>query len=105
MWLGAGMTPVMFPGIQHFMPQMNMGMAAPPMHNPMQLPNVPHDPSISMAQIPNQSLMCPNPVLGAFNYQNQVQNPCLSEQYARYVGYHLMQSASQVIDFFLICLS
>ncbi|KAK7300208.1 hypothetical protein RJT34_11047 [Clitoria ternatea] len=89
MWMGAGMAPMMFPGIQHYMSQMSMGMSAPSLpsiHNPRQLP---HD------QISNQTLMCQNPVLGGFSYQNQIQNQCLSEQYARYMGYHLMQSASQ----------
>ena len=101
MWMGGGMTPVMFPGIQHYMSQMGMGMGAPSLpsiHNPMQLPKVPHDQAMSVLQIPNQNLMCQNPVLGAFNYQNQMQNPCLPEQYARYMGYHLMQNASQVIN-------
>ncbi|XP_027369089.1 transcription factor PIF4-like isoform X2 [Abrus precatorius] len=103
MWMGAGMSPVMFPGIQHYMSQMNMGMAAPSLpsiHNPMQLPKVPNDQSMSMTQIPNQTLMCQNPVLGAFSYQNLMQNPYLSEQYARYMGYHLMQSASQPMNVF-----
>ncbi|XP_061342773.1 transcription factor PIF4-like isoform X2 [Gastrolobium bilobum] len=98
MWMGAGMTPMMFPGIQHYMSQMSMGMTAPSLpsiHHSMQLPRVPHDQSISVAQIPNQTVMSQNPVLDAFNYQNQMQNPCLSEQYARYMAYHLMQSASQ----------
>ncbi|KAJ1388010.1 Myc-type, basic helix-loop-helix [Sesbania bispinosa] len=95
MWMGAGMTPLMFPGIQQYMSQMSMGMAPPSIHNPMQLPRAPHDQSI-----PNQALMCQNPVLGAFNYQNQMQNPCLSEQYARYMGYQLMQNASQPMNVF-----
>ncbi|KAG5081584.1 hypothetical protein AAZX31_02G265700 [Glycine max] len=103
MWMGGGMTPVMFPGIQHYMSQMGMGMGAPSLpsiHNPMQLPKVPHDQAMSVLQIPNQNLMCQNPVLGAFNYQNQMQNPCLPEQYARYMGYHLMQNASQPMNVF-----
>lgn len=104
MWMGGGMTPLMFPGIQHYMSQMSMGMATPSLpsiHNPMQLPRVTHDQSnsISVAQIPNQAVMCQNPVYGGFNYQNQMQNQYLSEQYARYMGY-LMQSASQVIGLF-----
>ncbi|KAL2316843.1 hypothetical protein Fmac_030719 [Flemingia macrophylla] len=103
MYMGAsnGMTPVMFPGIQHYMSQMGIGIGAPSLpsiHNPMQLPKVSHDQSMSVAQIPNQTLMCPNAVLGAFNYRNQMQNPCLPEQYARYMGYHLMQSASQPMN-------
>ncbi|XP_057431704.1 transcription factor PIF4 isoform X2 [Lotus japonicus] len=104
MWMGTGMTPMMFPGIQHYMSQMGMGMATPPfppIHNPMQLPRGPLDQSIAASQTPNQSLMSPNPILGAFNYQNQMQNPAISEQYARYMGYHLMQNASQVSNWFL----
>lgn len=100
--MGSGMTPMMFPGIQHYMSQMGMGMATPPfppIPNQMQLPRVPLDQSVLASQAPNQTLMCQNPILGPFNYQNQIQNPALSEQYARYMGYHLMQNASQVICF------
>lgn len=99
--MGAGMTPVMFPGIQHYMSQMGMGIGGPSLpsiHNPMQLPKVGQAMSVTQPQpqMPNHNLLCQNPVLGAFNYQNQMQNQCLSEQYARYMGYHLMNSASQV---------
>ncbi|KAI4305982.1 hypothetical protein L6164_029303 [Bauhinia variegata] len=103
MWMGTGMTPVMFSGIQHYMSQMGMGMAPssfPPIHNMMHLPRMPVDQSIPVAQTPNQTVMSQNPVLGALNYQNQMQNPTLSEQYARYMGYHLMQSASQPMNAF-----
>jgi len=105
--MGAGMTPVMFPGIQHYMSQMGMGIGGPSLpsiHNPMQLPHA-QPMSLTHPQMPNQNLMCQNPVLGAFNYQNQMQNPCLSEQYARYMGYHLLHSASQVNTKFLFSLS
>ncbi|TKY46721.1 Transcription factor PIF4 [Spatholobus suberectus] len=104
MWMGSGMAPMMFPGIQHYMSQMGMGMATPTfppsIHNLMQLPRVPLDQSVSASQTPNQTLMCQNPILGAFNYQNQLQNPALSEQYARYMGYHLMQNAPQPMNVF-----
>ncbi|KHN12001.1 Transcription factor PIF4 [Glycine soja] len=103
MWMGSGMTPVMFPGIQHYMSQMGMGMGAPSLpsiYNPMQLPKVPHDQAMSVPQMPNQNLMCQNQVLGAFNYQNHMQNPCLPEQYAPYMGYHFMRSASQPMNVF-----
>ncbi|MED6146781.1 transcription factor [Stylosanthes scabra] len=117
MWMGAGMTPVMFPGIQHYMSQMSaMGMAAaatqPSPLPSMQIPRMPLDhqsnmnmPSVSVSVPPpsSQALMCQNPaVLGAFNYQNhQMQNPCLAEQYARYMAYHhLMQTASQPMNVF-----
>jgi len=99
--MGSGMTPVMFPGIQHYMSQMGMGIGGPSLpsiHNPMPLPKLSHAQAMSVTQpqMPNQNLMCQNPVLGAFNYQNQMQNPCLSDQYARYIGYQLLHSASQV---------
>ncbi|XP_004499539.1 transcription factor PIF4-like isoform X2 [Cicer arietinum] len=100
MWMGSGMTPMMLPGFQHYMSQMGMGMTAPsfpPLQNPMQLQRIPLDQSV---QTPNQTLMCPNPILGAFNYQNQIQNPALSDQYARYMGYHLMQNASQPMSMY-----
>ncbi|KAK7276718.1 hypothetical protein RIF29_17863 [Crotalaria pallida] len=101
MWMGAGMSPMMFPGIQHYMSQMSMGMNAPSLpsiQNSMQLPRVPLDQSISLPQTPNQNVMCQNPVLGAFNYQNQMQNSFLAEQYARYMSYQLMQSATQPMN-------
>lgn len=72
---------------------MGMGMGPPPlpsMQNPMHLPRVPLvDQSISMAPTQNQAV---NPV----NYQNQMQNPTFSDQYARFMGFH-MQAASQVL--------
>ncbi|CAJ2639561.1 unnamed protein product [Trifolium pratense] len=103
MWMGSGMQPMMLPGFQQYMSQMSMGMTTPsfpPIQNPMQVPRMPLDPSVSSPQTPNQTLMCQNPLLGAFNYQNQIQNPALSEQYARYMGYHLMQNASQPMNMY-----
>ncbi|XP_054792183.1 transcription factor PIF4-like isoform X2 [Prosopis cineraria] len=103
MWMGAGMAPMMFPGIQHYMSPMGMGMASPsfpPIPNPVQLPRTSLDHSISMAQTPNQGLMHQAPVMGPFTYQNQMQNQAFSEQYARYMGYQFMQSASQPMNVF-----
>ncbi|KAI9114562.1 hypothetical protein K1719_014260 [Acacia pycnantha] len=100
MVMGAGMAPVMIPGIQHYMSQMGMGLATPSLSNHMNIPRVPLDQSISMSQAPNQTVTFQAPILGPFNYQNHMQNPCLSEQYARCMGYHLMQSASQSMNAF-----
>ncbi|KAF7815682.1 transcription factor PIF4-like isoform X1 [Senna tora] len=103
MWMGAGMAPVMFPGIQQYMSQMGMGMATPsfpPIHNSMQLPRASLDQSMSVAQMPNQAALCQTPVFGPFTYQSQMQNQAFSEQYARYMGYHLMQNASQPMNLF-----
>ncbi|CAK8565391.1 unnamed protein product [Lathyrus sativus] len=103
MWMGSGMAPMMHPGFQHYMTQMGMSMPTasfPPLQNPLQLPRMPFDPSVSLCQTPNPTLTCQNPLFGAFNYQNQMQNPALSEQYARYMNYHLMQNASQPMNMY-----
>ena len=98
--MGSGIVPVMFPGVQHFMSRMGMGMGPPPlpsMQNPMHLPRVPLvDQSISMTPTQNQAVICQTPVLNPVNYQNQMQNPTFSDQYARFMGFH-MQAASQVL--------
>ncbi|KAJ0053968.1 hypothetical protein Pint_01368 [Pistacia integerrima] len=59
MWLGSGMAPMMFPGVQHYMSRMGMGMGPTPlpsMPNPMHLSRVPLvDQSMSIAQAQNQA--------------------------------------------------
>ncbi|XP_031257053.1 transcription factor PIF4-like [Pistacia vera] len=104
MWLGSGMAPMMFPGVQHYMSRMGMGMGPTPlpsMPNPMHLSRVPLvDQSMSIAQAQNQAVMCQNSMLNPVNYQNQMQNPNFSDQYARYMGFHSMQTTSQPINMF-----
>ncbi|KAK9012615.1 hypothetical protein V6N11_040657 [Hibiscus sabdariffa] len=81
MWMGNGMAPMMFPGIQHYMSRMGVGIGPPAMpciHNPLQA-----------ATGQTQQL---NPV----NYQHHVQNPTFSDQYARFLGFQHMQNASQM---------
>ncbi|TYH00847.1 hypothetical protein ES288_A09G009800v1 [Gossypium darwinii] len=68
MWMGNGMAPMMFPGIQHYMSPMAMGTAPP-----------------TMPSIQNQRF---------------IQNPTFSEQYARFLGFQHMQTASQPINMF-----
>ncbi|KAA3456091.1 transcription factor PIF4-like [Gossypium australe] len=68
MWMGNGMAPMMFPGIQHYMSPMAMGRAPP-----------------TMPSIQNQLF---------------IQNPTFSEQYARFLGFQHMQTASQTINMF-----
>lgn len=97
--MGSGMAPMVFPGVQHFMSRMGMGMAPPlpSMQNPMHLPRVPLiDQSISIAPTQNQGVMCQTPVLNPVNFQNQMQNPAFANQYARYMGFP-MQPAFQVL--------
>ncbi|KAI3982382.1 hypothetical protein MKX01_041220 [Papaver californicum] len=98
MWMGGGMAPMMFPGVQHYLSRMGMGMGPPPLpsmhHNPMQLPRVPLvDQAISSATAQNQPSMCPPAILNQVNFQNQMQNPNFSEPYPRYMGFHHMQTA------------
>ncbi|KAK7853302.1 transcription factor pif4 [Quercus suber] len=99
MWMGSGMAPMMFPGVQRYISLMGMGIGPPPLpssHNPMHLQRVPPvDQSMSMAPSTNHALMCQTPVLNNVNYQNQMHNPSFSEKYARYMGFHYMQTASQ----------
>ncbi|KAK2662051.1 hypothetical protein Ddye_000625 [Dipteronia dyeriana] len=104
MWMGSGMAPMMFPGVQHYMSRMGMGMgpaALPSITNPMHLSRVPLvDQSMSMAQAQNQAVMNQTSMLNPVNYQNQMQNPNFTDQYARYMGFHHMQTPSQPMNMF-----
>ncbi|KAJ4980490.1 hypothetical protein NE237_031327 [Protea cynaroides] len=104
MWMGSGMAPMMFPGVQHYMSRMGMGMGPPSllsMHSPMQLPRIPIvDQAISVSPTPNQSVMCPPAVLNPINFQNQMQNSNFPDQYACYMGFQHMQTAPQQMNMF-----
>ncbi|XP_004303901.1 PREDICTED: transcription factor PIF4-like [Fragaria vesca subsp. vesca] len=104
MWMGGGMTPMMFPGVQHYMSRMGMGMgppAMPSMHNPIHLPRVPIvDQCMTVAPPTNPAVMCQTPVLNPVDYRNQMQNPSFQEQYARLMGFHHMQTMSQPMNMF-----
>ncbi|XP_048328256.2 transcription factor PIF4 isoform X1 [Ziziphus jujuba] len=104
MWMGSGMAPMMFPGVQHYISRMNMGMgpsALPSMHNPMHLTRVPLvDQSVAVSSTTNQPVLCQTPVLNPINFQNQMQNASFPEQYARFMGFHPMQTVSQPMNVF-----
>ncbi|XP_022741656.1 transcription factor PIF4 isoform X2 [Durio zibethinus] len=105
MWMGSGMAPMMFPGIQHYMSRMGMGMgppAFPSIHNPLHLSRAPVvDQSISMAfPSQNQAATCQTQQLNQVNYPHHMQNPIFAEQYARFLGFHHMQTASQPMNMF-----
>ncbi|XWS44431.1 hypothetical protein CRYUN_Cryun15aG0044200 [Craigia yunnanensis] len=104
MWMGNGMAPMMFPGIQHYMSRMGMAMgppALPSIHNTLHLSRVPVvDQSMSMAPSQNQAATCQTQQLNPVNYQQLMQNPTFSEQYARFLGFHHMQTASQPMNMF-----
>lgn len=102
MWMGSGMAPMMFPGMQHYMSRMGIGMginppAMPSIHNPMHMTGVPLvDPQTTN----HQPVLCQTPVLNPINYQNQMQNTSFPEQYARFMGFHPMQTLPQVCVYF-----
>ncbi|XP_024019248.1 transcription factor PIF4 isoform X2 [Morus notabilis] len=104
MWMGSGMAPMMFPGVQHYMSRMGMAMAPPALpsiHNPMHLPRVPVvDQSMLVAPTTDQSVLCQTPAFNPLNYQNQMQNTSFPEQFARYMGFHSMQPVSQPLNIF-----
>ncbi|XP_077220153.1 transcription factor PHYTOCHROME INTERACTING FACTOR-LIKE 13-like isoform X2 [Tasmannia lanceolata] len=104
MWMGSGMAPMMFPGVQHYISCMGMGMGQtplPPIHGPVQLPRVPLvDQSMPSASMANHPPLCPPPVLSPINFQNQMQNTNFPEPYSHYVGFHPMQMTSQALNLF-----
>ncbi|XP_077253278.1 transcription factor PIF4-like [Tasmannia lanceolata] len=102
MWMRNGMAPMMYPGVQHYISHMCMGMGqVPSIHGHVQLPRVPLvDGSIASAPVPNRPQLCPSPVLNPINFQNQMQNANFTEPFARYVGFHPMQMAPQAMNLF-----
>ncbi|XXG74631.1 hypothetical protein AAC387_Pa07g3304 [Persea americana] len=101
MWMGSGMTPMMFPGVQHYMSPMSMGVGHGPIHSPMQFPRVPLiDQTITSSLAPNRPPMCPAPVISPVNFQNQIQNASTPESYARYLGFHPIQTVPQAMNLF-----
>ncbi|KAL3502417.1 hypothetical protein ACH5RR_036866 [Cinchona calisaya] len=101
MWMGSAMAPMMFPGVQHYMSRLGMGMgplAMPSIHNQMHLSRLP---LVDQATMPNQATVCPQTtVLNPINYHAQLENSKLSDQYANYMAFHPLQSASQNINNF-----
>ena len=106
MWMGSGMAPMMFPGVQHYMPRLGMGigpLAMPSIHSQMHLPRLP---LLDQATIPNQAALCHQTTMfNPMNYHAQLQNSKLSEQYANYMAFHPLQNASQVLLHFSLTLA
>ncbi|XP_044494365.1 transcription factor PIF4-like isoform X2 [Mangifera indica] len=104
MWMGSGMAQMMFPGVQHYMSRMGMGMgptSLPSITSPVHLSRVPLvDQSMAIAQAQNQAVMCQNSMLNPVSFQNQMQNANFSDQCAHYMGFHPMQTTSQPINMF-----
>ncbi|XVE86229.1 hypothetical protein DITRI_Ditri18aG0018700 [Diplodiscus trichospermus] len=101
MWVGNGMAPMMFPGIQPYMSRMGMGPpASPSIHNPLHLSRLPVvDQSMSMAPSQNQAATFQTQqLMNPVNYQHHMQNSTFSQQYARFLGFHHMLTASQPMN-------
>lgn len=99
MWMGSGMTQMMYPSLQHYLPGMGMGMGHAPLpsiHGPMQLQRVPITNNSLSPILSNQTPICPSQVLNPINLQNQVQNASMPDSYAHYHGIQPMQTAPQV---------
>ncbi|KAL2474326.1 Transcription factor PIF4 [Abeliophyllum distichum] len=103
MWMGSGMAPMIFPGVQQYMSRMGIGMGiVPSIHNvPMHLLRMPMQVDHQQINMQNQAaIIHQNPVLNPVNYQNQMQNPKFHDQYANYMAFHQLQNASQPMNMF-----
>ncbi|XP_047940878.1 transcription factor PHYTOCHROME INTERACTING FACTOR-LIKE 13-like [Salvia hispanica] len=96
MWMGRGMAPMMLPGMQHYMSRVGMGVGPtmlPEIHNLMRLSRLP--PMDQAMSGPIQAPVGPhNPLLNPVNYPNHMPSSSFQEQYANYMNFHSMQSAS-----------
>ncbi|KAK4743660.1 hypothetical protein SAY87_009972 [Trapa incisa] len=98
MWMGNGMaTPMLFPGMQSYMSPMGIAMGAHSLASvqnmcPARVPVVDHQ-AMSMTPM-NQNALPQVPSLNAVNFQNQMQNQSLPEQFVRYMGMQQLQAAA-----------
>lgn len=107
MWMGGGMAPMMFPGVQQYMSCMEMGMShanmpnMPSTHSPVQLPRVPlASRSMPLAPIANQTPVFASPTLNSVNFPTQLPNAHLPESYARFLGYQHIQPSPQGMNLY-----
>lgn len=107
MWMGSGIAPMMFPGVQQYIPQMGMGLAHAPMPSIPSMPspiNFPRVPLVTQfmpsATTSNYTSMCPPAALNQVSFQPPVQNVHLPDPYARYLGFHHMQPSPQAMNLY-----
>ncbi|XP_047948148.1 transcription factor PHYTOCHROME INTERACTING FACTOR-LIKE 13-like [Salvia hispanica] len=103
MWMGRGMAPMMLPGMQHYMSRVGMGIGPtmlPGIQNLMRLSRLPLVDQATNG--PSQAPVGPHkPMPNPVNYLNQIPTSSFQEQYANYMNFHSMQSASpQPTDLF-----
>ncbi|KZV16616.1 hypothetical protein F511_12072 [Dorcoceras hygrometricum] len=101
MWMGSGMSSMVIPGMQQFVPRIGMGIGpatVPALANLMQLSRMPLvDQATATNPTTNQATVGLRPPLG---YQSQMQNPGFAEQYANYMALCSMQNTSQPMNMF-----
>uniref|UniRef100_A0A1D1Z2G2 Uncharacterized protein n=1 Tax=Anthurium amnicola TaxID=1678845 RepID=A0A1D1Z2G2_9ARAE len=93
----------MFPGVQHYMSPMGIGMghgAMPSVHGPIPFPRVPLV-SQSMPSNPTvgQASVFP-PFASPVNFQNQIQSAYMPESYTHYLGLNRMQPSPQAMNLY-----
>ncbi|RWR88702.1 transcription factor PIF4-like protein isoform X2 [Cinnamomum micranthum f. kanehirae] len=108
MWMGSGMTQMMYPSLQHYLSGMGMGMGMgmghaplPSIHGPMQLPRVASINHSISPVLSNQTPICTSQVLNPINLQNQVQNASIPDSYMHYLGIQPMQTAPQTTNLYM----
>ncbi|XP_042007116.1 transcription factor PHYTOCHROME INTERACTING FACTOR-LIKE 13-like isoform X1 [Salvia splendens] len=95
MWMGRGMAPMMLPGMQHYLSRVGMGIGPPTImlpgiHNLMRLSRLP-----PVDQATNGVSQAP---VGMPNLVMPMRSSSFQEQYANYMNFQSMQSASPQIS-------
>ncbi|KAJ0963258.1 hypothetical protein J5N97_028380 [Dioscorea zingiberensis] len=87
MWMGSGMAPMMFPGVQQYMSRFGMGIP----HVPM--PSIPHAIQLpGVSPLLNQSI--PSGLANLVNFPNQMQNVHVPDQYAHGIAPQAMNTST-----------
>lgn len=104
MWMGSGMAPMMFPGVQQYMSRMGIGMGHPPLPSIPSSVQLPASTEISDSTLPistpNHPLACPSPGLNPLNFPNQLSDVRLPVPFSHCLGFFPhMQLPTQVRKF------
>ncbi|KAL8478126.1 hypothetical protein ACS0TY_030136 [Phlomoides rotata] len=97
MWMCRGMTPMMLPGMQHYMSRVGMGIVPPMLPTIQNLMRLSKFPLVDQAIIiaPTTNL---TPV-GQVHYQNQMQNSSFQQQYANFMGFPNTSQPTNMFNF------
>ncbi|WJX11868.1 hypothetical protein P8452_02427 [Trifolium repens] len=98
MSMGCGMVPMMFPGIQQFMPTMGMGMGmglGMEMGMGMNRPVMPFPNMLASSPLPAATVAAQ---FGPRFDQSRIPNPNFTDPYQQYLGPHQMQQLMQAMN-------